>query len=48
MTSNKKNYAQPKLTVYGEVEVLTQGTKTGESLDAAFPAGTPVGKLTFS
>ncbi|MBW4615023.1 MAG: hypothetical protein KME21_17455 [Desmonostoc vinosum HA7617-LM4] len=48
MSSNKKTYIQPKLTVYGEVETLTKGTNAGETLDKDFPAGTSRGSLTFS
>ncbi|WP_341526356.1 lasso RiPP family leader peptide-containing protein [Nostoc sp. UHCC 0302] len=48
MTSNKKLYVQPKLTVYGEVETLTQGLGDGNTLDKAFPAKTPKKDLTFS
>ena len=44
----KKSYAQPKLTAYGSVEVLTQAAATGTRTDAAFPAGTPSGDVTFS
>jgi len=44
----KKSYAQPKLTAYGNVEVLTQGASSGPNLDADFPTGTPFGDLTFS
>ena len=44
----KKSYAQPKLTAYGNVEVLTQGASKGGKLDKEFPAGTPFGDLTFS
>jgi hypothetical protein len=44
----KKSYAQPKLTAYGNVEVLTQGLKNGDGTDAVFPVKTPKEKLTFS
>jgi len=44
----KKSYAQPKLTAYGNVEVLTQGAASGPRTDAAFPTGTPSGDVTFS
>jgi hypothetical protein len=44
----KKSYAQPKLTAYGNVEVLTQGASAGNQLDADFPTGTPFNDLTFS
>jgi hypothetical protein len=45
---NKKIYTTPKLTNHGNVEVLTQGSRDGESLDQSFPAGTPRGNLRFS
>ena len=41
-------YETPTLTVVGSFEELTQGSKTGADLDAAFPAGTPGSQLTFS
>ncbi|WP_410216364.1 hypothetical protein [Paracoccus sp. (in: a-proteobacteria)] len=44
----KKIYAAPALRIYGSLEAMTQGTSTGNSLDRAFPAGTPRGDLTFS
>jgi hypothetical protein len=44
---NKKPYTSPKLTVFGDVEVITKGGTTGDFLDAAFPAGTPRGRLTY-
>lgn len=43
-----KTYVSPALRAHGKVEALTQGTSTGESLDRAFPVGTPKGQLTFS
>lgn len=45
---NKKIYTTPKLTNHGDVEVLTQGSKDGDALDQAFPAGTPKKNLKFS
>lgn len=36
----KKSYATPKLTLYGNVEVITQGLGCPGSLDATFPVGT--------
>ncbi|MBW4615330.1 MAG: hypothetical protein KME21_19055 [Desmonostoc vinosum HA7617-LM4] len=48
MKSHLKPYTQPKLTVFGDVQVLTQGLKDGSALDKDFPTGTPKGKLTFS
>jgi len=44
----KKSYAQPKLTAYGSVEVLTQAAATGTRTDATFTVGTPFGDVTFS
>ncbi|MBW4612038.1 MAG: hypothetical protein KME21_01905 [Desmonostoc vinosum HA7617-LM4] len=48
MNNHKKPYTQPKLTIYGEVEVLTQGNSDGADLDKDFPTGTPKSNLTFS
>jgi hypothetical protein len=48
MTANKKPYTQPKLTVYGEVEVLTQGLGLGLFTDKEFPISTPKDDVTFS
>jgi hypothetical protein len=48
MDSNKQVYVAPTLTVYGDVEVITQGFDVGGALDADFPDGTPRGDLTFS
>jgi len=44
----KKSYAQPKLTAYGSVEVLTQAAATGTRTDATFTGGTSIEDLTFS
>lgn len=44
----KKSYAQPKLTAYGSVEVLTQGLRDGGETDKVFPVDTPKKNLTFS
>ena len=44
----KKSYNKPQLTIYGNVEVLTQGADDGAALDATFPVGTPKGDLGFS
>lgn len=43
-----KAYVRPTLHVQGKLESLTQGASNGSALDAAFPVGTPKGKLTFS
>lgn len=48
MISQKRAYIKPELVTHGNVEVLTQGAKTGAKTDATFPAGTPFGDLTFS
>lgn len=44
----KAIYEAPKLVEIGSFETVTQGAKTGNSLDATFPTGTPFGQLTFS
>jgi hypothetical protein len=44
----KKVYVPPKLTTYGDVETITHGFQTGDSLDATFVVGTPKGAITFS
>ena len=44
----KKAYTQPKLTVHGNVEVLTQQTTTGDALDGDFKKGTPLSEVTTS
>lgn len=41
----KKTYKQPKLTVHGDVEALTQATTSGSKIDGDFPAGTPLTTL---
>jgi len=48
MTSKKQSYTKPKLTIHGDVEVLTQASGSGKKLDADFKAGTLFGDLTFS
>jgi hypothetical protein len=45
---HKRGYATPKLTVYGNVETITQGSANGESLDQTFPIATKKSELTFS
>lgn len=42
------DYEKPTVSDYGTLQELTAGLKTGEALDAEFPAGTPRGSLTFS
>ncbi len=44
----KKTYEAPALQVEGTVQDLTLGNTTGNYTDKSFPAGTPIGKLTFS
>lgn len=44
----KMAYMKPELHVYGNVADLTLGNADGDFTDAAFPAGTPFSKLTFS
>jgi hypothetical protein len=44
----KKTYAQPQLTVHGNVAALTQATRTGLNLDGDFVAGTPLSEVTVS
>ena len=44
----KKGYTTPKLTVYGNVETITQGSSDGDSLDQTFPIHTKRSELTFS
>ena len=44
----KHEYETPSLTVHGSIETITQGAAHGAVTDAAFPAGTPVGDITFS
>jgi hypothetical protein len=44
----KKVYTTPIFTIYGGVEVITQGNSSGRVTDAAFPAGTSFDDITFS
>ena len=44
----KHEYETPSLTVHGSIESITQGGAGSFALDAAFPAHTPTGELTFS
>lgn len=44
----KETYEAPTLRAHGSLEARTQGGGGREFLDAAFPAGTPFGDLTFS
>lgn len=47
-TISKTVYETPMLRSHGSIESITHGTSNGNALDAAFPAGTPRGDLTFS
>ena len=44
----KKVYLPPRLTIYGDVAVITKGGQDGDALDQAFPASTLKKNLTFS
>ena len=44
----KNAYVRPRLVVYGKLEEITQGSSSGNILDADFPRGTEFGDLTFS
>ena len=49
MNQTKKSYSAPKLTTFGNVEVLTQASKTVlKKTDALFPTNTPVPDLRYS
>jgi hypothetical protein len=41
-------YEKPQIIDYGDLAALTQAASAGGFLDADFPAGTPVGDLTFT
>jgi hypothetical protein len=41
-------YIKPEIVDHGDLAALTAGTQRGNHLDAAFPAGTDRGDLTFS
>lgn len=43
-----KEYRQPSLTKYGDVERITAGNTYGSFLDYDYPGGSPVDDLTFS
>ena len=45
---SKDSYAAPQLTFHGSVADLTQAMAAGANVDKVFPAGTPLGSLTFS
>jgi hypothetical protein len=45
---SKTTYSAPQLTFHGSVADLTQAMASGASVDKMFPAGTPLGSLTFS
>ena len=46
--SEKKPYITPKLTVHGDIGVITKGNSAGSYLDANFTVGTHFDDLTFS
>ena len=48
LKSEQKPYTTPELTVYGDVEDITQWTGSGGQLDQSFSGGTDVNSLTFS
>lgn len=48
MEHGKKVYTSPKLTVYGDIESITQGFSVGDHLDVSFPVMTSKSDLTFS
>lgn len=41
-------YEAPSVTVLGTLEQFTQANQGGNTLDATFPAGTPLNQLTTS
>ena len=45
---SKLRYEKPAVTRIGTLENITRHASTGWATDAAFPAGTPQGRLTFS
>jgi hypothetical protein len=47
-TVTKKTFVSPKLTVHGDVEVITLGFANGNFTDKLFPIQTPKPQLTFS
>ena len=42
MTSEKKQYTAPELTVHGDIGQITLASTTGSSLDGNYPKGTPI------
>jgi hypothetical protein len=42
MKTQRKVYSEPTVTVYGDVERITQSHRTGGATDRIFPAGTPI------
>jgi hypothetical protein len=42
MKTQRKVYSEPTVTVYGDVERITQSHRTGTVVDRTFPAGTPI------
>jgi hypothetical protein len=47
-TTQRESYETPRLVKWGSFEQLTRGQSDGPRTDAAFPAGTPRGDITFS
>ena len=43
-----KTYEAPRLEFVGTLASLTQGSSSGNRLDASFPTTTPANQLTFS
>jgi hypothetical protein len=48
MSQEKKPYTPPELSIYGDVERITQQNLGGTITDASFPAGFPVDQITTS
>jgi hypothetical protein len=42
MKTQRKAYSEPTVTVYGDVERITQSHRVGTVVDRSFPAGTPI------
>ena len=48
LSEGAPQYEPPAVTDYGSLTELTAASSTGTVTDKAFPAGTPIGDLTFS
>lgn len=48
VTSDSGAYEAPKVVVHGTLVERTQAQAIGSVTDRTFPAGTPIGDLTFS